>query len=79
MMALRDLLTALEEEGAAEHEKALQNRRREAAQLVADAHERSAKIHEDVVTAAEVAARQEAEELLITARFRARRVVRTAR
>jgi vacuolar-type H+-ATPase subunit E/Vma4 len=78
-MALRDLLTALEEEGAAEHEKAQQDRRRQAAQLLADAHERAAKIHEDVVTAAEAAARQEAENLLITARFRARRAVRTAR
>ena len=78
-MALRDLLTALEEEGAAEHERAQQNRRRQAAQLLADAHERGAKIHEDVVTAAESAARQEAENLLITARFRARRAARTAR
>ena len=78
-MVLRDLLTALEEEGAAEHEKALQDRREQAAQLLADAHERGAKIHDDVVTAAESAARQEAENLLITARFRARRAARTAR
>jgi V/A-type H+-transporting ATPase subunit E len=78
-MALRDLLTALEEEGAAEHEKAQQDRRRQAAQLLADAHERGAKIHEDVVTAAEAVARQEAENLLITARFRARRAGRTGR
>jgi V/A-type H+-transporting ATPase subunit E len=78
-MALRDLLAALEEEGAAEHEKAQQDRRREAAQLLADAHERAAKIHQDVVTAAETAARQEAETLLITARFRGRRAARTAR
>jgi vacuolar-type H+-ATPase subunit E/Vma4 len=78
-MALRELLTALEEEGAAEHEKAQQNRRRQAAQLLADAHERAAQIHQDIVTAAETAARQEAENLLITARFRARRAVRTAR
>jgi V/A-type H+-transporting ATPase subunit E len=78
-MALRDLLTALEEEGAAEHERAQQDRRRQASQLLADAHERGAKIHQDVVTAAETAARQEAEDLLITARFRARRAVRTAR
>ncbi len=69
-MALRDLLTALEEEGAAEHEKAQQDRRRQAAQLLAEAHERAAKIHADVVTAAETAARQEAENLLITARFK---------
>ena len=78
-MALRDLLTALEEEGAAEHEKAQQDRREQAAQLLAAAHERGAKIHDDVVTAAETAARQEAENLLITARFRARRAVRAAR
>jgi vacuolar-type H+-ATPase subunit E/Vma4 len=78
-MALRDLLAALEEEGAAEHEKAQQARRRQAAQLLADARERGAKIHEDFVTAAETAARQEAENLLITARFRARRAARTAR
>jgi vacuolar-type H+-ATPase subunit E/Vma4 len=78
-MALRDLLTALEEEGAAEHEKALQDRRRQAAQLLTDARERGARIHADVVTAAEAAARHEAENLLITARFRARRAVRTAR
>jgi V/A-type H+-transporting ATPase subunit E len=78
-MALRDLLTALEEEGAAEHEKAQQDRRRQAAQLLAEAHERGAKIHADVVTAAEAAARQEAETLLVTARFNARRAVRTVR
>jgi V/A-type H+-transporting ATPase subunit E len=78
-MALRDLLTALEEEGAAEHEKAQQDRRRQAAQLLADARERAATIHADVVTAAETAARQEAENLLITARFTARRAARTAR
>jgi vacuolar-type H+-ATPase subunit E/Vma4 len=78
-MALRELLTALEEEGAAEHEKAQQDRRRQAAQLLADAHERGAKIHQDVVTAAETAARQEAETLLITARLGVRRAARTER
>jgi vacuolar-type H+-ATPase subunit E/Vma4 len=78
-MALRDLLTALEEEGAAEHERAQQDRRRQAARLLVDAHERGAKIQADVVTAAETTARQEAEDLLITARFKARRAVRTAR
>jgi len=78
-MALRDLLTALEEEGAAEHERAQQDRRRQAAQLLADAQDRAATIHRDVVAAAETAARQEAEDLLITARFSARRAVRTAR
>lgn len=78
-MALRDLLTALEEEGAAEHEKAQQDRQRQAAQLLADAQERAGKIHADVVTAAETTARQKAEDLLITARFKARRAIRTAR
>jgi vacuolar-type H+-ATPase subunit E/Vma4 len=78
-MALRDLLTALEEEGAAEHERAQQARRRQAAQLLVDAQERAAEIHQDVVAEAEATARQEAEDLLITARFRARRAVRTAR
>lgn len=78
-MALRDLLSALEEEGAAEHERAQQNRRRQAAEILADAQERAAKVHEDVVAAAETAARQEADDLLITARFTARRAVRTAR
>jgi V/A-type H+-transporting ATPase subunit E len=78
-MALRDLLTALEEEGAAEHERAQEDRRRQAAQLLADARERVAEIHQDVVTAAETAAHEEAEDLLIAARFKARRAVRTAR
>jgi V/A-type H+-transporting ATPase subunit E len=78
-MALRDLLTALEEEGAAEHEKAQQERHRQATQLLADAQERADRIHADVVTAAETMARQKAENLLITARFKARRAVRIAR
>jgi vacuolar-type H+-ATPase subunit E/Vma4 len=78
-MALRDLLTALEEEGAAEHEKAQQSRRRQAAQIVADARERGATLQADAVTAAEAAARQEAHSLLIAARSGARRAVRTAR
>jgi vacuolar-type H+-ATPase subunit E/Vma4 len=78
-MALRDLLTALEEEGEAEHEKAQQDRRRQADQILADARERGARAHEDAVTAAETVARQEAEGLLITARSGARRAVRTAR
>jgi vacuolar-type H+-ATPase subunit E/Vma4 len=78
-MALRDLLTALEEEGAAEHERAQQDRRRQAAQHLVDAQERADKIHQDVVTTAEAEARQEAQNLLITARFSARRAVRTAR
>jgi vacuolar-type H+-ATPase subunit E/Vma4 len=78
-MALRDLLAALEEEGAAEHEKAQQDRRRQADQILAEARERGAQAHDDAVTAAETAARQEAEGLLIAARWGARRAVRTAR
>lgn len=77
-MALRDLLTALEEEGAAEHEKVQQDRRRQAALILAEARERSAKAHQDAVAAAETVALQEAEDLLISARWRARRAVRTA-
>lgn len=78
-MALRDLLTALEEEGEAEHEKAQQDRRRQAAQILVEARERGAKVHQEVVAAAETGARQEAEGLLIAARSGARRAVRTAR
>ena len=78
-MALRELLTALEEEGAAEHERAQQDRRQQATRLLLDAQERAGEIHQDVVKAAETAARQEAEDLLISARFKARRAVRTAR
>jgi vacuolar-type H+-ATPase subunit E/Vma4 len=78
-MALRDLLTALEEEGAAEHEKAQQDRHRQADQILAEARERGAKAYEDTVTAAETGARQEAEGLLIAARSAARRAARTAR
>lgn len=78
-MALRDLLAALEEEGAADHEQAQRARRRQADQILADARERGAKAHEDAVTAAETLARQEAESLLIAARSDARRTIRTAR
>jgi V/A-type H+-transporting ATPase subunit E len=78
-MALRDLLTALEEEGAAEHKMAQQDRRRQADQILAEARERGAKAHEEAVTAAETVARHEAEGLLIAARSGARRAVRTAR
>jgi vacuolar-type H+-ATPase subunit E/Vma4 len=78
-MALRDLLAALEEEGAAEHEQAQRARRRQADQILTDARERGAKAHEDAVTAAETLARQEAESLLTAARSGARRAARTAR
>ena len=78
-MALRDLLDALEEEGAAEHEKAEQDRRREAARILADARERGAKTRAAVLAAAEADAQQEAQDLFVTARFGARRAVRTAR
>ena len=78
-MALRDLLEALEEEGAAEHEKAEQDRRCEAARILADARERGAKTRAAVLAAAEADAKQEAQDLFVTARFGARRAVRTAR
>ncbi|GAA1553409.1 hypothetical protein GCM10009789_03630 [Kribbella sancticallisti] len=78
-MALRDLLTALEEEGAADHQKAQQARRRQAAQILSDARERGTRIQADAVAAAETSARQEAQSLLIAARSGARRAVRTAR
>lgn len=78
-MALRDLLDALEEEGAAEHEKAEQDRRREAARILAEARERAAKTRAAVLAAAETEGQQEAQDLLIAARFGARRAVRTAR
>lgn len=78
-MALSDLLEALEEEGAAEHEKAEQDRRREAARILAEARERGAKTRAAVLAAAETDAQQEAQGLFVTARFGARRAVRTAR
>ncbi len=78
-MALRDLLEALEEEGAAEHERAEQDRRREAARILAEARERGAKTRAAIVAAAEADAQQEAQDLFVTARFGARRAVRTAR
>ena len=78
-MALLDLLTALEEEGAAEHEKAQQDRRRQAAQILAEARERIAQAHQETVTAAEIIAHQQTEALLIAARSGARRAARTAR
>lgn len=78
-MGLRDLLTVLEEEGAAEYEKSQQHRRAEAARIIADARERALKIHHEAVAAAETEAGREAETLLIAARFGVRRATRTAR
>ena len=79
-MALRDLLTALEEEGAAEHEKAQQDRRRQADQILADAQRaQPPKLHAGRRDGGRDRARQEAEALLIAARSAARRAARTAR
>jgi vacuolar-type H+-ATPase subunit E/Vma4 len=78
-MALRDLLSALEEEGAAEHEGAQQERRRQADQILSEARERAAKADRDRVAAAEAAANEAAQSLLASARSDARRAVRVAR
>lgn len=78
-MALRELLAALEEEGAAEHERAQQDRRRQAAEIIADARDRGTKARDDALTAAETAAEQQAMELLIAARSDARRAILSAR
>ena len=78
-MALSNLLEALEEEGAAEHEKAEQDRRREAARILDEARERGASNRAAALAAVEADAQQEAQDLFVTARFDARRAVRTAR
>jgi V/A-type H+-transporting ATPase subunit E len=78
-MALRDLLSALEEEGAAEHEKALQERRHQADQILSEARERAAREGHETVAAAEAAADEQAQRLLAAARSGARLAVRAAR
>ena len=78
-MALRDLLAALEEEGAAEHEKAQQARRRQVDQILTEARERAAKASHDSVAAAEAAANKTAQRLLAVARSDARGAARVAR
>jgi vacuolar-type H+-ATPase subunit E/Vma4 len=78
-MALRDLLAALEEEGAAEHERAQQSRRHQADQILTEARERAAKAHHDRIARAETSANETAQRLLTAARSEARAAVRAAR
>ncbi|MEP6854135.1 MAG: hypothetical protein ABJA33_01600 [Pedococcus sp.] len=70
-MALRDLLSALEEEGAAEHLKAQHERRRQAEQILSEARACAAK--------ARAAADGAAQQLLAAARLEARSASRLAR
>ncbi|MPZ95288.1 MAG: hypothetical protein GEU96_10350 [Propionibacteriales bacterium] len=78
-MALEDLLTALEDQGAWELEQAQAESNRLAAQIIADARALAADRWADGVATAESAARQQADDLLTTARTTARRALRTAR
>ena len=78
-MPLQDLLNALEEEGTAAHEKAQQDRRRQAAQIMSEAQEQADRAREETLAAAEAAALQEAHGILTAARAGARRASRTAR
>jgi vacuolar-type H+-ATPase subunit E/Vma4 len=78
-MALRDLLTALEDEGAAEFDKAQRTRHHRAAEIVADAHEQAATVRTEALAAIETSARDEARRLIVAARATARRAVRMAR
>jgi V/A-type H+-transporting ATPase subunit E len=78
-MPLQDLLDALEEEGAAAHDRAQRDRRLEAARIVAEAHQRAEGAREETLAAAETAALQQAHTILAAARTAARRASRTAR
>ncbi len=78
-MPLQDLLNALEEEGTAAHEKAQQDRRRQAAQIMSEAQEQADRAREETLAAAEAAALQEAHSILAAARAGARRASRSAR
>lgn len=78
-MALEDLLTALEDQGAWELEQAQAESNRLAAQIIADARALAADRWADGVATAESVARQQADDLLTTARTEARRALRTAR
>lgn len=79
MMALRNLLDALEEEGAAEHEVAQSERNRRTAEILTDARARAVDVCADGIAAAEASARQEAHSLLSQARTTAHLATRTAR
>jgi vacuolar-type H+-ATPase subunit E/Vma4 len=78
-MALRDLLTALEGEAAAEHEMAQRELRRRAAEILADGRQRAAKAREEAVAAAQATAGQEAQRIVAAAHATARRTLQTAR
>jgi V/A-type H+-transporting ATPase subunit E len=78
-MPLQDLLDALEEEGAAVHQKAQRDRRRLAARIIAEAHEQADQARDETLAAAETAALQQADTILAAARAGARRASLTAR
>ncbi len=78
-MALRDLLSALEEEGAAEHLKAQHERRRQAEQILSEARACAAKARKGTVDMAEAAADGAAQQLLAAARLETRSASRLAR
>lgn len=78
-MPLRDLLAALEEEGAAELEQSRRDRHQQAVRIIADAREQGALVRTEAVSSAEASVRPEAQRLVVTARADARRALRTAR
>ena len=78
-MPLRDLLAALEEEGAAELEQSRRDRHQQAVRIIADAREQGVHARAEAVASAEESVRPEARSLVVTARADARRALRTAR
>jgi vacuolar-type H+-ATPase subunit E/Vma4 len=78
-MPLRDLLAALEEEGAAELEQSRRDRHQQAVRIIADAREQGAHARADAVASAQASVRPEAQSLVVTARADARRALRSAR
>lgn len=78
-MALRNLLDALEEEGAAEHRLAQTERESLIARILTDARARAVDVCADGIAAAESAAHQEAHSLLGQARTAAQLAIRAAR
>ncbi|WP_169576366.1 hypothetical protein [Nocardioides halotolerans] len=78
-MPLQDLLHALEEEGTAAHQKAQQDRRREAARIMTEANDQAGRAREERLATAETAALEEAHDILAAARASARLASRTAR
>jgi V/A-type H+/Na+-transporting ATPase subunit E len=67
-MALHDLLAAIEAEAAADIERLMTERHREAATIISDAERRSAELEQSAVSAAEQAEREAGERRLMTAR-----------